>query len=121
MLLAYSRQQASARFDPHQRPATLFGVFDNFRSSCAIIWPQYARRLGFRAAFLHPQRAAGMCLARLPALKCQPQKLDLWIKGPVFYSQDVNLSAIQTATEIRFGLALAGDPRFAISGTWKHL
>ena len=85
------------------------------------IWRPYARRLGFRAAFLHPQRAAGMCLARLPALKCEAQKLDLWIKGPVFYSQDVNLSAIQTATEIRFGLALAGDPRFAISGTWKHL
>jgi hypothetical protein len=60
-------------------------------------------------------------LPRLPALKCEAQKLDLWITSPVFYSQDVNLSAVQTGIEIRFGLALVGAPRFAISGTWKHL
>lgn len=85
------------------------------------IWRPYARRFGFRAAFLHPQRAVGLCIARLPVPTSEAQELDLWIKGPIFYSQDVNLSAIQTVTEIRFGLALAGDTRFAISGTWKNL
>ncbi|MEI6738375.1 MAG: acyl dehydratase, partial [Pseudomonadota bacterium] len=48
-------------------------------------WSWYARRLGFRAAFFHPQRVVGMCMARLHEPDAATQTLQLWIKGPVFY------------------------------------
>ncbi|HEY6074969.1 MAG TPA: hypothetical protein VIV15_16720 [Anaerolineales bacterium] len=82
-------------------------------------WSMYARLLGFRAAFLHPQRAAESCLTRLRAPRSEAQTLDLWIKGPVFYGADVVLSAAREEDEIRFGLALAGDHRAAIVGAWR--
>jgi hypothetical protein len=86
-----------------------------------IHWSRfYARQLGFRAAFLHPQRTAGQCLGRLAEPRAEAQTLDLWIKGPVFYGAEVTLSAIQTADETRFGLSLAGDDRAAIAGIWRN-
>jgi hypothetical protein len=82
-------------------------------------WNWYARRLGFRAAFSHPQRAAGLCLARLREPQADAQTLDLWIKGPVFYGAEVMLRAVDDERGVRFGLALAGDPRPAIAGAWS--
>lgn len=83
------------------------------------IFDWYARRLGFPRAFLHPQRAAGMCLARLAQPRLPAQSLDLWIKGPVFYGADVVLSAVADDGGVSFGLRLEGDPRSAIAGTWS--
>lgn len=85
------------------------------------LFDAYARRAGFAAAFLHPQPAAGLCLARLQPPASATQQLDLWIKGPVFYNRDVALTALQSKDEVRFGLSLADDPRFAIAGIWKSL
>jgi len=82
-------------------------------------WPWYARRLGFPTAFLHPQRVAGMCLARLQGPETGAQTLGLWIKGPVFYGAQVRLSAVEDDGGLRFSLSLEGDPRPALVGHWR--
>lgn len=85
-----------------------------------IHWqPTYARRFGFKSAFMHPQRSVGLCLARLGLPDTEPGALALWLKGPIFYDADVILSAVREPDQIRFGLALAGDARHAIAGSWS--
>ena len=79
-------------------------------------WGWYARRLRFATRFLHPQRTVGICLARLPAASPPRPRLDVWIKGPVFYGSRVALRWQPTSSGGRFGLALEGDPRYAIRG-----
>lgn len=82
-------------------------------------WPWYARRLGFPSAFFHPQRVAGMCLARLQGPETDAQTLELWIKGPVFYGVQVRLSAVDNDDGLRFGLSLERDDRPALVGRWR--
>jgi len=79
----------------------------------------YARRLGFRAAFPHPQRVAGLCQARLRRPASERQTLRLWIKGPLFYGAEVVLKANGGPGRVDFGLSLAGDSRVALSGCWQ--
>ena len=55
-------------------------------------WSWYARLLGFRGALHHPQLLLGQCLARLSPLDpSRPQRLDAWLKGPVYYGARVCL------------------------------
>ncbi|HKM87390.1 MAG TPA: acyl dehydratase [Xanthobacteraceae bacterium] len=82
-------------------------------------WPWYARRFGFPAALLHPQRVAGICLARLKAPKTDAQTLELWIKGPVFYGANVMLSSTQGNDGLKFAVSLERDPRAALIGYWR--
>jgi hypothetical protein len=75
----------------------------------------YARRFGFRAAFHHPQRMLGQCLARLPRREgALPQRLDAWLKGPVYYGVRVALRAAGGGSA--FALFVEGDTRPAILG-----
>jgi hypothetical protein len=83
------------------------------------LWPAYARRMRFADASLHPQRVAGMCLARLPRPASDAQTLDLWIKGPVFYGASVTLGVAPEVDGTQFGLFLEGDPRPALVGRWE--
>ncbi len=79
----------------------------------------YARLLGFRQAFFHPQMVAGQCMSRLPApdpVRCQ--RLDLWLKGPVYFNSDVSLRAATVETATTFALMLRADERPAILGRW---
>ena len=87
---------------------------------------RYARLLGFRRAFFHPQRIVGQCLARLTAstLPCAAtrsptQRLDLWLKGPVYYEAELTLRAYAHDDSCRFFLFVAGDERPAITGCWS--
>jgi acyl dehydratase len=82
-------------------------------------WNAYARRMGFPAAFPHPQRVLGQCLARLPEPGPAPLELDVWIKGPVFFGRDVTLRQRPAATtnSRKFGLWLDGESRPALVGT----
>jgi hypothetical protein len=82
-------------------------------------WSWYARRFGFPAAFPHPQRVAGMCMARLREPDGDAQTVELWIKGPVFYRANVVLSAVSGKDGLRFGLSLEGDSRMALLGHWR--
>lgn len=83
-------------------------------------WAWYARRFGFRAAFPHPQRVAGTCMARLAGPTSEEQTLELWIKGPVFYGAGVVLRAQPDSAGVDFGLALEGDTRPALVGRWRR-
>lgn len=82
-------------------------------------WGWYARRMGFPAAFPHPQRILGQCLARLHDPGPAPLELDLWIKGPVFFGRNVTMRHHSLpAPGVRgFGLWLEGETRPALVGT----
>jgi hypothetical protein len=80
----------------------------------------YARRMGFQAAFLHPQRAAGICLSRLALADTERQVLDVWIKGPLYYGGKARLHAGSHGGSELFGMSLAHDPRMALVGAWRN-
>lgn len=78
---------------------------------------RYARRFGFRAAFQHPQRVIGECLARLPErILALPLRLDAWLKGPVYYGAEVALRIAAASGDTTFALHVDGDERPAIVG-----
>lgn len=79
----------------------------------------YARLFGFRRAFHHPQLVLGQCMAHLPSPDATcPQRLDAWLKGPVFYDWDVALHASKEANGMAFALIPDGDARPAMLGRW---
>lgn len=83
------------------------------------LWRWYARLFGFRRAFLHPQLVLGQCLARLPKRDpAHPQRLDAWLKGPVYYDADVALHASVESEGATFALKLHGEERPAVLGRW---
>lgn len=84
-----------------------------------IHWSRwYARRFGFQTAFIHPQRVAGLCLARLQEPSSEAQTLDMWLRGPVPYGANVELAAGIGHDGLQFALSLAGDRRRALIGSW---
>ncbi len=80
----------------------------------------YARRSGFARAFLHPALAAGQCLAHLPPPESDDgeQRLDLWLKGPVYRRCEVRLGAAPGSSGSIFALSTSMDARPAIVGAW---
>jgi acyl dehydratase len=82
-------------------------------------WHWYARLLGFQRAFFHPQMIAGQCMSRLSAPDpTRPQRLDLWLKGPVYLNSDVSLRAASAEKATVFALTVRGEERPAIVGRW---
>jgi acyl dehydratase len=80
-------------------------------------WGWYARRAGFQGAFHHPPLVLGQCLARLPAPEPgAPQRLDAWLKGPVYPQSDVRLHVSRAPEDIAFALVPVADGRPAILG-----
>lgn len=81
------------------------------------LWGWYARRMNFQRASFHPQRVLGACLARLPALDpARPQRLDAWLKGPVYYGAQVTLRASSGDGQSVFALNMQDESRPAIVG-----
>lgn len=77
----------------------------------------YARRFGFPRPFFHSQRVLGHCLARLPAPDAaRPQRLDAWLKGPVFYGAEVELRADVRDGDAAFAVAMTSESRPAVIG-----
>ena len=82
-------------------------------------WTWYARRLGFRRAFLHPQLVLGQCMARLEMRPSSgPERLDAWLRGPVYQRADVHFLAARTGHGVDFHLIPDDDHRPAIHGRW---
>jgi len=83
-------------------------------------WNWYARRYGFSRAFHHPQAVVGKCMARVrdPGEE-GPQRLDIWLKGPVYYESDVSLRSSNAPGTTTFALHLAHDERPAVVGKWS--
>jgi acyl dehydratase len=94
------------------RAARLTGDFNPIHWSNA-----YARRLGFRRASHHPQMVVGKALAelRLPPA-AEPHRLDVWLKGPVYYGSEVTLRATTDPSGTSFFVFVDGDERPAIVG-----
>jgi hypothetical protein len=60
-------------------------------------------------------------MARLPALdSSEGQRLDAWLKGPVYYDSDVRLRATLEPDSSTFALIAAGEERPAILGCWRR-
>lgn len=76
----------------------------------------YARRFGYRSAFHHPQLIVAQCLTRLAPAEDWPQKLDLWLRGPIPYGAALRLCAERGATGVVFSLHVDADCRPAIVG-----
>jgi hypothetical protein len=83
-------------------------------------WSWYARRFGFPRALHHPQLILGQCMARLPSrFAGEAQRLETWLKGPVFHDSDVNLFAQAGPDGGTFHLIPGGEERPAIVGRWS--
>ena len=63
-------------------------------------WRLVRQDVRFPRALHHPQLILGQCMARLP-IPCarEAQRVETWLKGPVFHDSDVNLFA-QIGTEV---------------------
>jgi len=84
------------------------------------LWSRYARLLGFKRAFSHPQRVLAQCLARLGAASERvPGRLDVWLKGPVLYDAELSLRRDERQGESRFALFTDQDSRPAIVGALR--
>jgi acyl dehydratase len=83
-------------------------------------WSRYARVFGFRRAFHHPQLVLGQSLARLPGFgSAGSQRLDVWLKGPVYHGSEVSLRATALPGGTAFALVAEGERRPAIVGRWR--
>lgn len=83
------------------------------------LWSAYARAFGFPGAFHHPQLVLAHCLSHLRRPPGAAQRLDAWLKGPVFYGRDVALHARTTAEGTAFALSMEGEPRPCVVGRWS--
>jgi hypothetical protein len=83
-------------------------------------WDWYARKFGFPRALHHPQLILGQCMARLP-IHCagEAQRLETWLKGPVFHDSVVGLFARTVPEGGTFHLIPGGEERPAILGRWS--
>jgi hypothetical protein len=78
---------------------------------------RYARHQGFARAFHHPQRMLGVCFAHLGLRSAAPpQRLEAWLRGPVFYGSALRLCAAEENGGKTFALYTDADPRPAILG-----
>jgi hypothetical protein len=81
---------------------------------------RYARMFGFRRDFQHPQLVLGQCMARLRAFDpARGERLDAWLKGPVYYDSDASLRATMEPDGVAFALNVQGEDRPAIVGRYR--
>ena len=81
------------------------------------LWSWYARRFGFKGAFLHPQLSLGLCMAHLAGRRDpERQRLDAWLKGPVYYDSAVTLRAAVSESDSVFALLADEDERRLVAG-----
>lgn len=84
------------------------------------LWSRYARLLGFKRAFSHPQRVLAQCLARLGGGSGgEAGRLDVWLKGPVYYGAEIALRLDERQGESRFAVFTDEDSRPAIVGVLR--
>lgn len=90
------------------------------------LWNAYARKFGFAGAFHHPQLVLAQCEARLPIQSDlvqagAAQRLDVWLKGPVFYDSDVYLVRQPgvVPSRIEFSVTSKDETRPAMVGIYR--
>ncbi len=77
----------------------------------------YARRFGFRRSFAHAQLTLALCVQHLPPFREDHSvRLDVAIKGPVYYGSDVTMKRSDDGKSHRFDLYCEDNPRPCVSG-----
>jgi len=83
-------------------------------------WSWYARLMGFRRAFLHPQLVLAQCLSHLDLSRgSERERLDVWLRGPVYLRTAVQLFVSATARDTDFHLLPDDEHRPAVLGRWR--
>ena len=78
----------------------------------------YARIMGFRSDFAHGQRSLAECLFRLPPLQENlPIRLDVALKGPVYYGRSVVMRYMTDHGDRRFDLYSGDNPKPCLMGS----
>jgi acyl dehydratase len=78
----------------------------------------YARRMGFRRDFAHAQLTLALCIRHLPPFQQdEPVRLDVAIKGPVYYGSNVTMKYSDDGKGPRFDLYCEDNARPCISGS----
>lgn len=79
--------------------------------------PRFAKFRGFRRDFSHSHRSLASILSHLPqATTDDPLRLDILLKGPVYYGYNVELKGQKLEKGIRFDLFCGEDPRPCVRG-----
>lgn len=77
----------------------------------------YARIMRFQRDFAHAQMTLALCIRNLPGfLRDEPVRLDVAIKGPVYYGSNVNMKYCEKGKSYRFDLYCEGNARPCLSG-----
>ncbi len=75
----------------------------------------YAKMMGFKSDFIHPHRLLTHILYNTSKLnKPTPERLNISLKGPVFYDTNVNMKLKNTGNNTRFDLYCSDNPRPSI-------
>jgi len=94
-----------------------FGLITGDYNAAHYLAP-YARRMGFERDFAHSQLTVALCLRHLPPFEHnQPVRLDVAIKGPVYYESHVTMKYSSQNRGHRFDLYCEDNPRPCISGS----
>jgi len=93
-----------------------FGLISGDYNALHYLAP-YARHMGFRRDFAHGQLSVALCARHLPALReDEPVRLDVAIKGPVYYGSDVTLKYSAEKGSHPFDLYCGENPRPCVRG-----
>jgi hypothetical protein len=77
----------------------------------------YARSLGFKRDFAQPIRVVARCVSALPDIeRLAPARLDFFLKGQVYYQDNLVLKHLKIDSAHRFDLYCGGNPKPCISG-----
>jgi hypothetical protein len=81
----------------------------------------YARRMGFNRPFAHAQLSVALCVHHLPPFsQDESVRLDVAIKGPVYYGSNVTMKRSDDGASHRFDLYCEDNPRPCISGSLSY-
>jgi hypothetical protein len=82
----------------------------------------YAKKLGFKRDFAQPIRVVARCVSALPVMRNSgPLRLDFFLKGQVYYQNNLVLKNVTTENADRFDLYCDGNHNPCISGILSSL
>jgi hypothetical protein len=82
----------------------------------------YARKLGFKRDFAQPIRVVARCVSALPRVDTSaPLRLDFFLKGQVYYQNNLILRNVATEGTNRFDLYCDGNYKPCISGVLSSI
>ena len=82
----------------------------------------YAKLFGFKRDFAQPIRVIAKCIDALQELDTTgPQYLNFFLKGPVYYGNDLTMKFVKNTNNVRFDLYSENNERPCITGRLRRL